>query len=177
MANHPQSGDEITTTPNRVGFRRVVVSDYTAVMELTHHGIALDAAVASEKALMAGVDIDMMSHYYDAHYRVPSASFVKLDCDMTPVRPAAIPSITSALTDVARLGSGPIMRTLRGVEEPVLSVAEGTSAMLILPMLFGAFQPPSPHRFFPGAKNRELASILLCPAPTSKILHRPGDGR
>jgi beta-glucosidase len=48
------------------GFNGLVVSDYTAVMELTHHGIALDAAVASEKALIAGVDIDMMSHYYDA---------------------------------------------------------------------------------------------------------------
>ncbi len=48
------------------GFDGAVVSDYTAVMELTHHGIALDSAVASQKALMAGVDIDMMSHYYDA---------------------------------------------------------------------------------------------------------------
>ena len=48
------------------GFDGPVVSDYTAVMELTHHGIALDAAIASQKALMAGVDIDMMSHYYDA---------------------------------------------------------------------------------------------------------------
>jgi beta-glucosidase len=48
------------------GFNGTVVSDYTAVMELTHHGIALDAATASQKALMAGVDIDMMSHYYDA---------------------------------------------------------------------------------------------------------------
>jgi beta-glucosidase len=48
------------------GFDGPVVSDYTAVMELTHHGIALDAAMASEKALIAGVDIDMMSHYYDA---------------------------------------------------------------------------------------------------------------
>src|SRR6202041_795373 len=48
------------------GFDGPVVSDYTAVMELTHHGIALDAAVASQKALMAGVDIDMMSHFYDA---------------------------------------------------------------------------------------------------------------
>jgi beta-glucosidase len=48
------------------GFDGLVVSDYTAVMELTHHGIALDRAMASEKALIAGVDIDMMSHYYDA---------------------------------------------------------------------------------------------------------------
>ena len=48
------------------GFDGLVVSDYTSVMELNHHGIALDAAAASEKALIAGVDIDMMSHYFDA---------------------------------------------------------------------------------------------------------------
>jgi beta-glucosidase len=44
------------------GFDGPVVSDYTAVMELEHHGIALDAATAAAKALNAGVDIDMMSN-------------------------------------------------------------------------------------------------------------------
>ena len=48
------------------GFDGLVVSDYTAVMELTHHGIALDSATATEKAIKAGVDVDMMSHFYDA---------------------------------------------------------------------------------------------------------------
>jgi len=43
-----------------------VVSDYTAIMELEHHGIALDGAAAAAKALQAGVDIDMMSHLYDS---------------------------------------------------------------------------------------------------------------
>lgn len=47
------------------GFDGVVVSDYTAVMELRNHGIALDAPTATRKAFLAGVDIDMMSHYYD----------------------------------------------------------------------------------------------------------------
>jgi beta-glucosidase len=47
------------------GFNGPVVSDYTAVMELVNHGIALDGATATQKALMAGVDIDMMSHDYD----------------------------------------------------------------------------------------------------------------
>jgi beta-glucosidase len=47
------------------GFKGFVVSDYTAVMELTRHGIALDAATATRKAITAGVDVDMMSHYYD----------------------------------------------------------------------------------------------------------------
>ena len=35
-------------------------------------------------------------------------------------------------------------RLWRGVEEPVPSAAEGTSAVLIFPMLFGAFRPPKP---------------------------------
>jgi beta-glucosidase len=48
------------------GFDGFVVSDYTAVMELTHHGIALDSATATEKAIKAGMDLDMMSHFYDA---------------------------------------------------------------------------------------------------------------
>lgn len=47
------------------GFDGFVVSDYTAVMELRNHGIALDAPTATRKAFLAGVDVDMMSHYYD----------------------------------------------------------------------------------------------------------------
>lgn len=50
---------------NEWGFDGFVVSDYTAVMELRNHGIALDAAAAARKAFLAGVDVDMMSHYYD----------------------------------------------------------------------------------------------------------------
>jgi beta-glucosidase len=48
------------------GFDGFVVSDYTAIMELMHHGVALNAASAAEKAFNAGVDVDMMSHLYDA---------------------------------------------------------------------------------------------------------------
>jgi beta-glucosidase len=48
------------------GFDGLVVSDYTAIMELEHHGIALDGGSAAAKALNAGVDIDMMSHLYDS---------------------------------------------------------------------------------------------------------------
>ncbi|RXS95723.1 beta-glucosidase [Silvibacterium dinghuense] len=47
------------------GFDGLVVSDYTAIMELENHGIALTPAEATRKALLAGVDIDMMSHFYD----------------------------------------------------------------------------------------------------------------
>jgi len=47
-----------------------------------------------------------------------------------------------------------------------------TSAVPILPILLGAFQPPRLHRagslrLFSGAENPEFAGILLSPAPTS----------
>jgi beta-glucosidase len=47
------------------GFNGFVVSDYTAIMELENHGIALDGATAARKAILAGVDVDMMAHLYD----------------------------------------------------------------------------------------------------------------
>jgi hypothetical protein len=55
-------------------------------------------------------------------------------------------------------------RLWRGVEEPVLSVAEGTPAVVILPMLLGAFQPPSRHRagpprFFPFGREPRTKNL------------------
>lgn len=41
-------------------FEGFVVSDYTAVEELIEHGIAADLAEASRKAIVAGVDLNMM---------------------------------------------------------------------------------------------------------------------
>lgn len=46
------------------GFDGLVVSDYGAVGELMKHGIAGDGATAAEKALTAGVDMDMESDLY-----------------------------------------------------------------------------------------------------------------
>lgn len=48
-------------------FDGLVVSDYTAVMELMHHGIAKDEADAARLALNAGVDIEMVSRFYNQH--------------------------------------------------------------------------------------------------------------
>ena len=48
----------------RWGFKGVIVTDYNAVAELMHHGIAADLADAATYALKAGVDIDMMSDAY-----------------------------------------------------------------------------------------------------------------
>jgi beta-glucosidase len=48
----------------RWGFNGVIVSDYNAIAELIHHGIAADPAEAAAHALKAGVDIDMMADAY-----------------------------------------------------------------------------------------------------------------
>jgi beta-glucosidase len=48
------------------GFNGIVISDCTAVYELVPHGFAEDGAEACEKAVKAGVDIEMVSTtYYD----------------------------------------------------------------------------------------------------------------
>ena len=46
------------------GFDGVVVSDYSAVVELLKHGVAEDEAQAAQLALEAGCDLEMMSSCY-----------------------------------------------------------------------------------------------------------------
>jgi beta-glucosidase len=48
----------------RMGFAGVIVSDYNAIRELLHHGVAEDMPHAAALALHAGVDIDMMADGY-----------------------------------------------------------------------------------------------------------------
>jgi beta-glucosidase len=48
----------------QMGFDGVLVSDYNAIAELMHHGIAADLPEAAALALDASVDIDMMSDAY-----------------------------------------------------------------------------------------------------------------
>ncbi|MBA4121406.1 MAG: glycoside hydrolase family 3 C-terminal domain-containing protein [Acidobacteria bacterium] len=45
----------------------LVVTDYTAVMELMKHGVALDEADAARLALNAGIDIEMVSRFVNKH--------------------------------------------------------------------------------------------------------------
>ena len=47
-----------------LGFEGLLVADYTGVMELIAHGVAADSAEAGVLALMAGVDVDMVSRIY-----------------------------------------------------------------------------------------------------------------
>ncbi len=49
------------------GFNGLLVSDYTAILELIHHGVAADLEHAALLAFTAGVDIDLVSEAYYHH--------------------------------------------------------------------------------------------------------------
>ena len=49
------------------GFDGLIVSDYTAIMELVNHGVAHDNKEAALLAFAAGVDIDLVSECYFRH--------------------------------------------------------------------------------------------------------------
>jgi beta-glucosidase len=46
------------------GFRGFVVSDWNSVAEVMAHGVAIDGATAARKAILGGVDMDMVSNLY-----------------------------------------------------------------------------------------------------------------
>jgi beta-glucosidase len=52
---------------DRWRFKGFVVSDFGSITELRLHGIAADDAEAARKALLAGIDMDMMSEVYHKH--------------------------------------------------------------------------------------------------------------
>lgn len=52
-----------------LGFQGIVISDYSAIEETIAHGVSKDKKEAAYKAIMAGVDIDMMSNCYANHLK------------------------------------------------------------------------------------------------------------
>ena len=52
-----------------LGFKGIVISDYSAIEETIAHGVSKDKKEAAYKAIMAGVDIDMMSNVYSNHLK------------------------------------------------------------------------------------------------------------
>lgn len=51
----------------KMGFRGVLISDWAAIEEMISHGYCADRREAALRAVMAGVDIDMMSGVYEEH--------------------------------------------------------------------------------------------------------------
>jgi len=52
------------TLRGQMGFDGVIISDWAAIEELIHHGMAVDKKEAAALAIEAGVDIDMMTTCY-----------------------------------------------------------------------------------------------------------------
>jgi len=66
----PASANEFTLRQvlrDEWGWTGMVVSDWDSIGELIHHGFATDMKEASKRAVLAGVDMDMMSHAYPSH--------------------------------------------------------------------------------------------------------------
>lgn len=130
------------------GFDGFVVSDYTAIMELMHHGVALDPATAAEKAFNAGGDVDMMSHLYDTELpglirsgRVPMAEVdesvrrvlrVKIALGLFDHPYPTVPAVTTVTLQHAALA-------LRAAEESlVLLKNDSVNQRSILPLAANA---------------------------------------
>lgn len=54
---------------NELGFKGIVISDYSAIEETIKHGVSEDKKDAAYKAITAGVDIDMMSNVYASNLK------------------------------------------------------------------------------------------------------------
>jgi beta-glucosidase len=66
----PTSANAFTLTEilrGRWGFNGFVVSDWNSVLQLTHQGFAADESEAAQKAVNAGVDLDMADGLYSRH--------------------------------------------------------------------------------------------------------------
>lgn len=63
----PATGSKYLLTDllrNELGFKGLVVTDYTSINEMVHHGVAKDDAEAGLLAINAGVDMDMQGEVY-----------------------------------------------------------------------------------------------------------------
>lgn len=70
ISGTPGSANHYTLTEvlrDKWNFSGMVVSDWGAILQLQSQGMAKDLKTAGELALNAGLDMDMMSHSYDAY--------------------------------------------------------------------------------------------------------------
>ncbi|KQU51841.1 hypothetical protein ASG72_10070 [Bosea sp. Leaf344] len=159
-------------------FKGFVTSDFGSITELRLHGIARDDAEAARKALLAGIDMDMMGHVYHKHLagevkagRVPMQALdaavrrvlrVKFHLGLferPDVDPAAAPALmqTQAARDVA----------LRAAQESVILLKNAAEILPIKPSVgsvavIGAMARPEDERVWtdPAGLGRRIVQPL-----------------
>ncbi|SFI30131.1 beta-glucosidase [Bosea sp. OK403] len=160
------------------GFKGFVTSDFGSITELRLHGIAKDDAEAARKALLAGIDMDMMGDVYLKHLgnevtagRVPMKALdeavrrvlrVKFHLGLferADIDPAAAPASmqTQAARDVALKAAQEGVILLKNANE-TLPIAAGVKSVAVI----GTMARPEDERVWtdPAGLGRRVIQAL-----------------
>jgi beta-glucosidase len=180
----------------RFGFKGVVITDYNAIAELMHHGIAADLAEAAALALKAGVDIDMMSDAYrrglpvalerglvtpaeiDESVRRVLALKEQLGLFDDPYRRGAQPEPAAAIAhrrQLARTVGARAIVMLKNDRETLPLAASRRRLAVIGPLADAPVEMRGP---WPGAADADghvsVLAGLRAVLPHAQVLHAPG---
>jgi beta-glucosidase len=180
----------------RWGFKGVIVSDYNAVAELIHHGIAADLAEAAAHALKAGVDIDMMADAYrrglpvalerrlvamaeiDESVRRVLTLKEQLGLFDDPYRRGAAPESAAALSDRRRLARAVGARAivmLKNDGDTLPLVGSPRRLAVIGPLADAAAEMRGPWWGAAGVDGQvSVVAGMRAVLPESQVLHAPG---
>jgi beta-glucosidase len=180
----------------RWGFKGVIVSDYNAIAELIHHGIAADLTEAAAHALKAGVDIDMMA---DAYRRgLPAAlerrlvTLAEIDESVRrvlvlkeqlglfddPYRRGAVPEPAAAIAERRRLARSVAARAIVMLknDRETLPLAESPRRLAIIgPLADAAAEMRGPWWGAAGPEGHvSVVAGMRAILPQSQVLHAAG---
>src|ERR1700678_1093976 len=180
----------------RWGFQGVIISDYNAIAELMHHGIAADLAEAAAHALKAGVDIDMMADAYrrglpvalerrlvtmaeiDESVRRVLTLKDQLGLFDDPYRRGAVPESAAALSDRRRLARAVAARAivmLKNDGETLPFAGSPRRLAVIGPLADAAAEMRGPWWGAAGADGQvSVVAGMRANLPQSQVLHASG---
>ncbi len=181
----------------RWGFKGVIISDYNAIAELMHHGIAADLADAAAQALKAGVDIDMMADAYrrglpialergrvtmaeiDESVRRVLTLKEQLGLFDDPYRRGAAPEPTAAFTHRRRLARGIAARAivmLKNANEALPLTRDRSRRLAVLGPLADAPADMRGPWWGAGEADGQVSVVagLRAILPDSEVMHAAG---
>jgi beta-glucosidase len=180
----------------RFGFKGVIITDYNAIAELMHHGIAADLAEAATLALKAGVDIDMMADAYRRGLPVAlergSVTMAEIDEAVRrvlslkeqlglfddPYRRGAQPESAAAIGHRRRLARSVGARAIVMLknDRQTLPLAGSTRRLAVIGPLADA--PVEMRGPWPGAADADghvsVLAGLRAVLPHAQVVHAPG---